>query len=445
MEPRLFRTNIASSPARRAIWGFIVFAFVLRVRARLYMGAEGYFSGGYSMFFDMAKSIAAGTGIGFGDGQPETFRVPLYSLLLAAVTMGRELFLVVTVVHSLIGAATLWCTARLAEVLFNQTAAVIAAAIAAVYPYYVVHDTALQDTSLYTLLTAVSILLLLRAHQTSSAWWALVAGLALGADVMTRVTIAPFAVLAPIWLAGTRRRRSALVCAVALALAVAPWLIRQYRLTGVFTLSTETGLEVWNGNNALTFSHYPEESSDLSKAAAFDSLTLRDRVDLDARSDEAARERWFLLKGLAYIREHPGLTITRDIRKIVAAFGWLPSPRHGRWGNLAHTVSYGPVMTLGLCGMWLRRKHWREDAIIYAAFVCFAVATALIFGHTSHRAYLDVYWIAFAAGTLESLRTRIFNGRPLGPWLPLHHTFSDTSPNATHTQARQKRSCGNRI
>jgi 4-amino-4-deoxy-L-arabinose transferase-like glycosyltransferase len=412
METKLFRI-IVSRPACRAIWGFIVLAFVLRFCARLYMGADGYFSGGYSMFFGIAKSITAGTGIGFGNGQPETFRVPLYSLLLAAVTMGRELFLVVAVMHSLIGAATVWCTARLAEQLFNEAAAVIAAAITAVYPYYVVHDTALQDTSLYTLLTAVSILLLLRAHRTSSAWWALGAGLAFGADVMTRVTIAPLAVLAPIWLAGTRRR-SAVVCAVALALAVAPWLIRQYRLTGVVTLSTETGLEVWNGNNALTFSHYPEESSDLSKAAAFDSLTLQEREELEALSDEAARERWFLLKGLAYIREHPGLAFTRDIRKIVSAFGWLPSPRHGRWGNLAHAVSYGPVMTLGLCGMWLRREHWREEAIIYAAFVSFAVVTALIFGHTSHRVYLDVYWIAFAAGTLERLRIWSFNGRPLG-------------------------------
>jgi len=395
-----------------------VLAFILRVCARLYMGPAGYFGGGYSMFFDMAKSVTAGTGIGFGGGQAETFRVPLYSLLLAAVTMGRELFLVVAVVHSLIGAATVWCTARLAEQVFNEAAAVIAAAIAAVYPYYVVHDTALQDTSLYTLLTAVSILLLLRAHQTSSGWWALGAGLALGADVMTRVTIAPLAIFAPLWLAGTRRR-SAVACAVALALTVSPWLIRQYRLTGIVTLSTETGLEVWNGNNALTFSHYPEESSDLSKAAAFDSLPLQDRAELDARGNEAARERWFLRKGLAYLREHPWLTLNRDIRKMVAAFGWLPSPRHGPWGNLAHALSYGPVMTLGLWGMWLRRKHWRDDAIIYAAFFCFAAVTALVFGHTSHRVYLDVYWIAYAAGTLESLRRRYLRRKPHADDVPL--------------------------
>ena len=68
--------------------------------------------------------------------------------------------------------------------------------------------------------------------------------------------------------------------------------------------------------------------------------------------------------------------------------------------HVAHALSYGPVMMLGLWGMWMRRAQWREDAILYAAFLSFAVVTAVIFGHTSHRVYLDVYWIVFAAGAL---------------------------------------------
>jgi 4-amino-4-deoxy-L-arabinose transferase-like glycosyltransferase len=376
----------------------------------LYTGGEGYFTSGYAFFFDLARNIADGKGIGF-EGDPETFRVPLYSILLAAVTAGREAFLPVVLVQSLIGAGTVWCAALLASELFGAVEAVIAAAITAVYPYYVVHDTALQETSLYTLLTLTSVLLLLRARKTGSVVWAVSAGAALGADVMTRVTIAPMAVLAPLWL-GVTWRRSALACAAVLALIVTPWLTRQYRLTGIATLSTEIGVQVWNGNNALTFSHYPEESSDLSKDAAFDALTPQERAERYALAGhEAATDRWFLRKGLAYIREHPWLTITRGIRKIVAAFGWLPSPRHGDWGNLAHALSYGPMMALGLWGMWLRRSNWREDAIIYAAFVCFGAVTAVWFGHTSHRAYLDVYWIVFAAGTLENWRGRYVSGR----------------------------------
>jgi len=39
--------------------------------------------------------------------------------------------------------------------------------------------------------------------------------------------------------------------------------------------------------------------------------------------------------------------------------------------------------------------------MIYGVFLTFLAVTAAFFGHTSHRAYLDVYLIAFAAGTLS--------------------------------------------
>jgi hypothetical protein len=57
-------------------------------------------------------------------------------------------------------------------------------------------------------------------------------------------------------------------------------------------------------------------------------------------------------------------------------------------------------MILGLWGMWASRRHWREHSIFYAQFVAFAAVTAVFVGHTSYRAYLDVYWIVFAAGVL---------------------------------------------
>src|SRR5262249_2034646 len=51
-------------------------------------------------------------------------------------------FLSVVVFQTLIGAATVWCAAQLARARFGDEAAVVAALIAAVYPYYVVQDMA---------------------------------------------------------------------------------------------------------------------------------------------------------------------------------------------------------------------------------------------------------------------------------------------------------------
>jgi hypothetical protein len=51
--------------------------------------------------------------------------------------------------------------------------------------------------------------------------------------------------------------------------------------------------------------------------------------------------------------------------------------------------------------MVLTRHRWRELGPIYLQFLCFAAVTAVFWAHTSHRVYLDVYLIVFAAYTLQ--------------------------------------------
>ena len=183
--------------------------------------------------------------------------------------------------------------------------------------------------------------------------------------------------------------------------AVAPWLIRSYALTGSPTLSTETGKVFWAGNNPYTFSSYPFRSIDLSVATALDALPTNEMAELRALgSDEVFVDRWFLGKALTFIREHRWLTVGNGLRKIGAAFSLLPSPRRSFWPNLAYVLSYGTIMTLGLLGMIISRGSWREHSLIYALFLSFIIVTAVFFGHTSHRSYLDVYWIAYSAYVL---------------------------------------------
>jgi 4-amino-4-deoxy-L-arabinose transferase-like glycosyltransferase len=395
---------------RKLIW-IALLAFAVRVAVRWsFGGADDFWKSGYTFFFALAKNIAAGNGFAFDGGAATAFRVPLYPMLLATVTLGHQAFFPVLVTQSLIGAGTVWCGAMLAREMFGNRAAIIAASLTSIYPYYVVHDTTLQETSLYTFLMALAVLLLLRVRRSGSAATATFAGLALGAAVLTRANLAPFALFAPLWLAlagGCRaapwRRRLwvAALCASVGALTVSPWLIRAYWLTGSATLSTQTGYFLWVGNNAYTFSHYPKESIDRSQAAAFDALSVREKRELEALGpNEANVDHWFWKKGWDYIREHPWQTLGNGFRKIVDAFGWLPSPRRSFWPSLVHLLSYGPIMMLGLWGMWAGRRHWREHSIFYAQFISFAAVTAVFFGHTGYRAYLDVYWIVFAAGVL---------------------------------------------
>jgi 4-amino-4-deoxy-L-arabinose transferase-like glycosyltransferase len=399
------------------MWIFLL-AFAVRVVVRWYMGEPDFWVNGYTFFFDLARNIASGNGYAL-DSMPATaFRVPLYPLFLAAVTFGHRLFFPVILAQALVGVGTVWCAAMLAREIFGNTAAIIAAIGTAIYPYYVVHDTALQETSLYTFLMALAVLLLLRVRRSGSVVTATGAGLALGAAVLTRANLAPFALFAPLWLvlfgdshAAPWRRRLwvAVLCAGFAGLTVSPWLFRAYQITGSATLSTQSGFFLWLGNNPYTFSRYPKESIDRSQARALAALSLQEKAELNARSsNEVTVDEWFREKGLDYIREHSWQTLGNGVRKIADAFGWWLSPSRGFWPNLVQSLSYGPVMILGLWGMWGCRRHWREHSIFYAQFVSFAAVTAVFFGATSYRAYLDVYLIVFAAGLLAALRAAQF-------------------------------------
>jgi 4-amino-4-deoxy-L-arabinose transferase-like glycosyltransferase len=397
-----------SAPAnefyRKLLW--IVFAaFAVRVAVRYYFGSEDFWANSYSFFFELAQNIAAGKGVAYAGSAPTSFRVPIYPIFLAIVTFGHQAFLPIVLSQSLIGAGTVFCAALLAREIFGSAAAITAAIITALYPYYVVHDTALQETSLYTFLTAFAVFLLLRARRSESGMMAGSAGLVLGIAVLTRANLAPFALFAPLWLAFATECRamlrrqglwSALICVAVLALTVSPWLVRSFRHTGSIMPIAQTDFFLWLGNNRYTFSYYPYESIDRSQRAGLEGLSPKERTQENTE------------RALEYIREDPWRTFVGGLRKIGAAFGWLPSPRRSFWPNLVHALSYGPIMILGLWGMWITRQHWREHSIFYAQFVSFAVVTAIFFGHTSYRAYLDVYWIVFAAGILASFAERVF-------------------------------------
>jgi Dolichyl-phosphate-mannose-protein mannosyltransferase len=392
-----------------AVYSIAVAAFLLRVVARLVQGIDNFWANGYTFFFQLAQSIAAGKGFALASGTPTAFRVPLYPILLAGLTLGHPWAWPVVIAEALIGAGTCVCSALLAQEIFGcqrgKAAATLAAAITAIYPYYVVHDTALQETSLFTLLTLIAVLLSLRVACTGARLPAVWCGLVLGLDVLTRSPIAPFAIIVPLWLMARKRIAPALLCALVLAATVSPWLIRNFLLTGAPVLTTEAGFELWNGNNPMLFDYYPMQSVDASIDAHLDMLEARDAKDLPPPgSSDVVVDRWFRQQALAYIRAHPWMTIANGIRKIGATFDWLPTPRRSRVQTVLHALSFGPVMLLGIWGMWQRRADWRNDSLVYLLFAQFLVVTAVYFGQTNHRVFLDVYLIVFAAGVVTASR-----------------------------------------
>lgn len=382
----------------------------LRLAVRAVAGTTSWWQDGYTLFGDLALGLLQGHGYAFPGGLPTAFRVPLYPILIAFTSGGTGASPWPAILaQALASTGTVVCAALLARQRFGDRAGLLAAALCAAYPYSVWHDLSLQETGLFTFLAALATVLLCTARDAQRWLPAVAAGVVLGLAILTRATLLPFAIIGCLWLAlpgseqvtpRPRRLASAGLALAALALTISPWLVRAHEITGRYGLGTEFGAAVYAGNHPLTFADYPDRSIDLSRAKIFEALAPADRARLNALG-EAAQSDWYLGRGLEWIAAHPGDFTSGALHKLWAAFRPLPSPRHGWIGNLGYAAAWCPLLLLGLAGLWQERRNWRRDLPIHAHLLTFAGITAVLWAHTSHRSYLDVYLMVFAAGLLE--------------------------------------------
>jgi 4-amino-4-deoxy-L-arabinose transferase-like glycosyltransferase len=387
-------------------------AFLLRLGARMAAGEADFWSNSYATFYTAARHLFEGHGFCFGT---RCSRPPIYVSFLALTIFGGHHYLLIVVPQAILGAGTALCAFLIGRHIFGGNVGLLAAAAIAVYPYYVMHDTALQDTGASTFALALAVWLVLRASRLDRAQDWLLAGLALGLAVLVRVSLASAAAAAVLWVAlwgldgpPRQRLRAATILALALAATLAPWLIYTARITGTPQLSSDVGFEFWVGNNPDTFSHYPAESIDKSSAQARRGFSAQDRATLRRlASDHVALGHWYFDRARAFLEANPSEILPRALRKIEAAFSWRLNPYRALPVQAAYVLGYGPVSVLGIAGMILAYRR-RETPLIALLFTAFAAVTVVFSAETSHRAHLDVYWAVFAASVLERLRMRIY-------------------------------------
>ena len=387
-------------------------AFALRLGIRAITGTERYWTDGYGLYIQLAESIGQGRGYALAGQEPTAYRVPLYPLFIWAVTGGghRIAWALITA-QAAVSAGTAGMAGLIARRMAGPAAGLFAAALYALWPYGAWHDVSLQESGLFAFLAALATWALLVARGRRTAIAAIGAGAALGLAMLTRATLLPFTLGALAWLvlparlekaSLARRAGTALLALCAFALVLGPWLERAHRMTGTYGLGTESGQALYAGNHPLTFSAYPTGSIDESRSRIFAAHTPAERAEL-ARLDEAGMDRWYRDKGIAEITGSPAAFAAGALRKLWAAFGPWPVPRHSLPADLAYMATWLPFLALGLAGMALRRREWRADGLLWWHFATFALTTALFWAQTAHRSYLDPFIAVFGGVALARL------------------------------------------
>jgi 4-amino-4-deoxy-L-arabinose transferase-like glycosyltransferase len=229
---------LAATEARSLFYIFLIALGVRLIFAALYSWVPDDALG----YDTLARNILAGNGFSFQLSppfEPTLYRTPVYPAFLAAL-YGVFGFheTVVYVAQAILGALTSCLIFFVARRYLTQGPALLVALINAIYPLTARFVATRLSETLFTFLMCGAVYLVIRAVQQKSAWpWMSAAGAMLGVAILCR----PENMFFPFFLAGMfllahRFRKpwwklSAVLVASSL-IVVAPWLVRNYTITG---------------------------------------------------------------------------------------------------------------------------------------------------------------------------------------------------------------------
>lgn len=320
---------------------------------------------------------------------------PLYAYFVALVTgaTGASDPTPVLLVQLVLGALQPLVVFALARRIADERAALVAAALAAVYAPFVFHQSVLLRDWLPPILEPLALVLLLRAADRSRARDWILAGAAVGVALLDREIALLLVPAAGAWLLLERfgRWRELAVAAALLALgfgaALAPVVARNAAVGApLFAFSNRGPVTFAQHNAAASSGLWSEYDSTVQKrilerVEAGDSVV---RATLATYPDSAAVARKIAtkLRGAADPIEIPSNVSLGYAREISPVLRVLPG--------------YGWVLPLGVVGLALSLRDWRRNALLYL-YLGIAVATLVVsLPLGRYRLPLATVWIVYA-------------------------------------------------
>ena len=343
-----------------------------------------------------------------GREEPSASHAPLYPLVLSLVSLaGGTQYLAHRAAGILLGGLGIVVIGLLARRVAGDRVAVVAAAIAALYPIFIAADGALLSETLYTPVLAATLLCAYRVLDAGDWRWAAALGALVGLCALTRseaVLLVPLLAVPVAW--GARPGRAARLAAVvvAFALVLAPWTIRNLTaFDSLVPVSTQGGALIAGANCPDTY--FGPELGGWSFAC----LSKRPVGVSEAEQSDVWRR-----EGIDYARDHAGripVVVTVRVLKLLDFYEPRRQLMFAEGRN--HTVEgigigvYYLLLPLAVLGGVLVRRRREPLRILMApvAMVLFAAVTG--YGVTRLRHAAELAIVVLAALALVHLADRL--------------------------------------
>ncbi len=412
---------------RRWLYVILILSVLVRVAVALYLGnlvdAPPLLTDQRS-YHALGERLLNGHGYSF-DRAWYPFTLPdtptahwsfLYSLFVAVVygVLGPNP-LAVRLVQAVIGGVLLpWMVFRLSRRLWPNRAAValISAALAGAYGYFVLHAATLMTETFFIILLLWSLEIGLRLGEqlresgSASVRDLLFLGLSLGLAALVRQSILPWVPVMLAWLMWQSLGRTGFLDAIArlvvpllvLGALILPWTVRNYWVYGEFLLLNS------NTGYAMYSAQHPMHGTRFSEFAAAPLPT-----DL-SWGNEALMDRELLQRGLAFIRDEPIRYVRLCIDRVRAYFEFWPSAGTSLLHNLARVGSYGFLLP---CIVWGLVRGSREHVYDVSAWLLLGFVIVYTMIHVAtwamvrYRLPIDAVLLPWAGLGVEDLVRRV--------------------------------------
>lgn len=419
----------------------LALAVLLRLAAAFYLGDTVQVLPGTAdqlSYHTLALRLLDGYGFSFGEpwwpvtaaNAPTahwsylyTFYVALVYLLFGPHPLAARLIQAV-----LVGLLQPYLAFWLGRRVFSVTVGLFAAALTAIYPYFIYYAATLMTEPFYitAILAALSFAMLLRqALQADAGWmnrqtmsYSLALGLALSVTILLRQLFLLFipVIFFWIWMANSwritwRLAASALISGGLVILVVLPFTVYNYQRFDRFVLlNTNAGFAFFWGNHPIYGTHFipilpPEMGSYL------------DLIPKELRHlDEAALDQALLGEALKFIQQDPGRYALLSLSRIPAFFMFWPSKDSDLISNVARFGGFGlllPFILYGLARAFIpkppvQRFSLRLESNLLLLFILFyTVLHLLSWALVRYRLPVDAVFMLYAGLAFRDLASRL--------------------------------------
>ncbi len=384
------------------IWLVLIIFFVaLLPRLYLAISSRQVFESDSTYYNSLAENIVAGKGFS-EQGKLTTFKEPFYPYFLASVYyIFGENYTVVKVIQAVLGALTCVIIFLIAKRLFDTKAAIISALISCFYPAFIKTTELMLTENLYTFLLILVVFFLLKYVQDGGYENLAFCGAALGVAALTRsvVVLLPFFILFLLGklfvskVCGIKRCViSMIVFLVLFILSIAPWTVRNWKVTHRFIpISTTLGVGLY--------------SSYLPKEGKLYGFTARDKVveESELIRSEPIQSDYLTRETLKYIKNHPIHVLKLELLKTVyfwSVFDWEII------GNGVYNFMYVFIMPFLVFGIFVNSKRFNDLLPIYLPILYSFFISLVFYGSPRFRLPIEPYIIIIAASGIVCFMQR---------------------------------------